>query len=81
MIATGDVVMFTSSIPGLDVSHMGITYWDEDKLTFIHASTRDKKVVVNPTTIDAYTKNNKNITGIMIGRLIEKESEESDIDQ
>lgn len=81
MIATGDVVLFTSATPGLDVSHMGVTYWDEDKLTFIHASTRDKKVVVNPTTIDAYTKNNKTLTGIMIGRLIEKESDDSEMNQ
>ena len=65
-IKTGDIVCFTSKIKGLDVSHLGIASWQEDILTFIHASAKYKKIIVNPESLFDYCIKNKNITGIMV---------------
>ena len=71
-IKTGDIICFTTSIEGLDVSHMGIAYWENDKiLTFIHASKSHEKgkVIVNQQSIHDYCISRKSITGIIVLRL------------
>ena len=70
-INTGDIVCFTTKIGGLDVSHVGIAVWQEEVLTFIHASTKYKKIVVDPESLYDYCMNNRNITGIMVLKLAE----------
>jgi len=70
-INTGDIVCFTTKIGGLDISHVGIAVWQEDVLTFIHASTKYKKIVVDPESLYDYCMNNKNVTGIMVLKLAE----------
>lgn len=67
----GDVVCFVTSIKGLDIAHLGFVYRDGDKLTFIHASSTAKKVIVNEDSIDVYVSKVKNDTGVMIVRLLE----------
>lgn len=64
----GDVVGFVTTIKGLDLSHVGIVYWEEGVLTFIHASSVAKKVIVNPDPLDAYVRRIKSNKGIMIIR-------------
>lgn len=72
-IHTGDILYFTTKISGLDISHAGIAVWQEDVLTFIHASTKYKKIIINPESLYDYCINNKNTTGIMVLKLIESE--------
>lgn len=69
-IENGDVVCFTTAIKGLDISHVGIITRVGEKLTFIHASSLAKKVIVNEESLEAYVKKGKNSTGIMIGRPV-----------
>lgn len=67
-IADGDVVGFVTTIKGLDLSHVGIVCRVGDKLTFIHASTTQKKVIVNEAPLQEYVEGIKRNSGIMIVR-------------
>jgi Protein of unknown function (DUF1460). len=67
-IRDGDIVAFVTSTSGLDVQHLGIAFWDNRHLTFIHASSRAKKVIINPESLADYCTKQKNIIGIMVLR-------------
>ncbi|MCL2727409.1 MAG: DUF1460 domain-containing protein [Bacteroidales bacterium] len=67
-IKSGDLICFTTSIEGLDISHVGIAYWRGDELTFIHASSTARKVVIDPKSIYEYCKSISSNTGIMVLR-------------
>lgn len=71
-IQDGDVIAFATSISGLDYSHIGIAYHDRGRLTFIHASTRTMKVIVEGQSLFDYCRNSKNCTGISVFRLKSK---------
>ena len=64
----GDIVCFVTDIEGLDVSHIGFIYRDKGVVTFIHASSSAKKVIVNPQELLAYVEKNKRNTGVIIVR-------------
>jgi hypothetical protein len=68
LIKNGDIIGFTTSLPGLDISHLGIAYWNKRRLSFIHASFKFKKVIINPESISDYCLLNKNNTGIVVLR-------------
>lgn len=65
-INDGDIISFTTKIEGLDVTHMGIAYRTNGILTFIHASSKAGKVIVNPESIADYCAGIKSNTGIMV---------------
>jgi hypothetical protein len=65
---SGDMVCFTTAIKGLDTSHVGFIYKEDGRLTFIHASSLQKKVVVESSTLKEYVQKGKNSTGIMLAR-------------
>ncbi|WP_370860726.1 N-acetylmuramoyl-L-alanine amidase-like domain-containing protein [Parabacteroides faecis] len=67
-IKDGDIVCFVTTIKGLDISHVGIVYRVGDELTFIHASTTQKKVIVNEAPLQEYVESIKRNSGIMIVR-------------
>lgn len=73
-IVNGDIVIFATSISGLDYSHIGIAYREKDKLTFIHASTRSKTVIVEPRSLDDYCRQSSRCTGVSIIRLYESKN-------
>ena len=70
-IQSGDILCFATSTDGLDYSHVVIAYREKpgDRLTFIHASTSAKKVVVEPRTLEAYLQANARIKGISVLRV------------
>ena len=68
-IQNGDIIAFATSIEGLDYSHVGIAYWENKRLHFIHASSKMKKVVIEQKTLFDYCKDSKNCTGISIFRI------------
>lgn len=67
-IKEGDIVCFVTTIKGLDISHVGVICRVGDKLTFIHASTTQKKVIVNEAPLQEYVESIKRNSGIMIVR-------------
>lgn len=68
-IRSGDIIAFCSTVAGLDIAHIGIALWDGDDLTFIHASTSEKKVIINPKPLTAYISGVKSQSGLRVIRL------------
>ncbi|MDR3056838.1 MAG: DUF1460 domain-containing protein [Prevotella sp.] len=68
-IKDGDIIAFATGVSGLDYSHVGIAYWQNGQLHFIHASSRAKEVVIEKKTLLDYCKDSKNCTGISVLRI------------
>lgn len=68
-IKNGDIIMFTTSIPGLDISHMGLAVYAKGNLHLLHASSKAKKVVVDNMPLNRMLARDKNITGIRVLRM------------
>ncbi len=67
-ILDGDIIGITSGIEGLDVSHVVIAIHQGRSLHFIHASSRENKVVVSDQSLRQYLDSSKMATGIMVAR-------------
>lgn len=67
-IKDGDILCFVTTIKGLDVTHVGIAYWRDGILTFIHASSSAKKVVIQPTSLQVYADGIKSCKGVWVAR-------------
>ncbi len=65
----GDIVAFSTTIEGLDFTHIGIIYTDEEQVTFIHASTNRKQIAIENKTLTDYCMASDKCEGIMILRL------------
>ena len=70
-IRSGDILCFTTGVEGLDVSHVVIAYRAKpgDRLGFIHASINEKKVIIDPRTLEVALAASRNITGIRVLRV------------
>ena len=63
---SGDIIMITTSTPGLDYAHVGFAIKDGNVLKFIHASSDQKKVVITSSWLHTYLNGVKNFTGISV---------------
>lgn len=70
LIRDGDIICFTTSIKGLDVTHVGYSYWQNGQLTFIHASSSANRVVINSVPLTEYCNGVRNNTGIIVVRIM-----------
>lgn len=68
-IRSGDIIAFCSTVAGLDIAHIAIALRDGDNLTFIHASTTAKKVIINPQPLVTYINGVKSQSGLRVIRL------------
>ncbi len=64
----GDIVGITTSIEGLDISHMGILLRKAGRIHLLHASSAAEKVVLSDETLEEYLLSSKSATGIMVAR-------------
>ncbi|MCS7189917.1 MAG: DUF1460 domain-containing protein [Bacteroidia bacterium] len=64
----GDIVAFISNEAGLDVSHVGIFFWEEGRATFSHASLKARKWVYGEDLCAYLDKRSSKIQGITIFR-------------
>lgn len=64
------MIAFTTGIKGLDTSHVGFAFKQNDELTFIHASSAQKKVVINRQPLNDYCAAQSKCTGIMIMEIL-----------
>jgi hypothetical protein len=71
LMETGDIVATTTSIAGLDVTHTGFVYKEEEATYFMHASSKLKKVVISENQLAEYVADDSKKTGIMIARPVE----------
>ena len=68
-IHDGDIIMFTTNEPGLDIAHMGLAFKISGKLTLMHASSIEGKVVVSKVTINKMLQDHPKWTGIRVLRV------------
>ncbi len=68
-IKNGDLIAVTTNIKGLDVKHLGIAFYVEGKLTLIHASQAEGKVVVGRKSLSFVLEDDPKATGIRVLRL------------
>ena len=69
-IRNGDILLFTTTVDGLDVSHCAIAKVEAGKpVRFIHASTGAMKVILEPRTLEEYVMGRKAVTGIQVYRV------------
>ena len=69
-IETCDIIALTTSIGGLDYSHIGFAYKNDDgEIHFLHASSAKKKVVLD-TQLSEYLAGKKFDTGITVLRAL-----------
>ncbi|MEN6589184.1 MAG: N-acetylmuramoyl-L-alanine amidase-like domain-containing protein [Proteiniphilum sp.] len=64
------MIGFTTDIEGLDISHVGFAFQKEDKLTFMHASSARKKVVIDEKKLSDYCAGQKSCTGVLVAELM-----------
>lgn len=64
----GDIVGLTSTVPGLDVTHVGILVRQNGRIHLLHASSLQEKVVISEEPLSDMLMNKKSYTGIMIAR-------------
>ena len=67
-LKSGDIILITTTIKGLDISHMGIAVEQQGKISLIHASSDAAKVVLSDSSLFNYLANNRLQSGIMVGR-------------
>ena len=65
----GDIVMFMTDIECLDISHMGFVYFIDGTARLLHASSKYKKVCIDPKTLANYVKQSTHCTGIRVMRI------------
>lgn len=68
-IKNGDIIAITTNIPGLDVAHLGLAYYEKGVLKLLHASSTRKMVVITQVPLAQMLKNNKRFTGIRVLRM------------
>ena len=67
-IKAGDIVAITTSVPGLDVTHIGFAHYHNGQLCLLHASSGKGKVIKETQPLRNYLENNKRHTGIRVVR-------------
>lgn len=69
-IRNGDIILFTSTVDGLDVAHCGIAkVVPGQPVRFIHASSAAEKVVLESKTLEEYVMGRKALSGIQVYRF------------
>lgn len=66
---TGDILAFVSTIDGLDIAHTALVNRNNNTIGFFHASTTGQ-VIKDPKSIYEYTRDRRNVNGIIVARLI-----------
>lgn len=66
---TGDIVALTSRVSGLDVGHFGIIIIDKGIPYLMHASSKEKQVIIDKLPLYDLLRRSKTLNGIRVFRL------------
>lgn len=69
-VQTGDIVAIVTNKPGLDFSHVGLIVAENNTVKLLHASSSQKKVVLD-SSLQNYLASNTTATGVCILRPLE----------
>jgi hypothetical protein len=68
LLNDGDIIATVTSIDGLDVTHTGLVYKSAGETKFLHASLKNKEVIITSGELSSYLQGIKKCTGIIIAR-------------
>ncbi|RMF49717.1 MAG: DUF1460 domain-containing protein [Bacteroidetes bacterium] len=68
LLQDGDLIAFVSTEEGLDVSHVGVFFWEGTKATFAHASLKARRWVVGEDLCAYLDKRRSKVAGIAVFR-------------
>lgn len=71
-IHNGDIIAITTSIKGLDISHVGLAYWKNNELHLLHASLNKKQITIENSPLNKQLQQYKTQSGIRVLRIISK---------
>lgn len=71
-IKTGDIILITTNIAGLDTSHLGIAILYNGTIHLLHASSEYKKVMISLSPLKEYMAGIRSQNGIIIGRAYQR---------
>ena len=63
-IQSGDIINFKDKKEGVDIAHVALAYEHDGQMHFIHASSKAKKVIIEPQTLADYA-----VRGIRVVRF------------
>ncbi len=66
LLKDGDIVGLATSIPGLDIVHVGIVVTKDYRKHLLHASLSEMKVVISDNTLHDFLQQKKHYTGILV---------------
>ncbi len=69
-IKDGAIIALVTNKAGLDVSHLGFAIHRDNTLHLLHASQKQKEVVVDPLSLYEYLRPRKDIIGIRVVSLV-----------
>ena len=69
-VKDGDIIALTTNIKGQDVVHLGIACWVEGKLHLLHASMKEKQVILDKQTLFDYMAPRKSQLGIRVASVL-----------
>lgn len=64
------MIGFTTRINGLDTTHTGFAFHEKGRLTFIHASSLQDKVVIDQQSLHDYCAGQSSCTGIIVAKIL-----------
>lgn len=68
-LKTGDIIAISTSITGLDFTHVGFVIMQEGVPYFLHASSQFEKVMLTTNSLYHYLQAHKHMTGLVILRM------------
>lgn len=68
---TGDIIATTTEISGLDVTHTGYIYKDNNGTYFLHASITKKQIIISDVELKEYLNSNKKQSGVIVSRPLD----------
>jgi len=68
LLHDGDILGITTTIPGMDISHVVIAVRKNGRIHIMHASLSHHKVLISDETLEQYLNVHKATTGIMVAR-------------
>ena len=68
-IREGDIIAITTTKKGLDVTLLGIAVEVDGEIHLMHASSKAKRVIIDPLTLSEYLRRNRTTAGIRVIRL------------
>ena len=59
-----------TNVKGLDILHVGIIFWENEKIHLLHASSIKNRVIISGESLYEYEMNQTKHLGIRVFRLV-----------